>query len=176
MNGGVVRYRRAGGAGLLALLTLSVMGLPPPCAQAEDQTTEPAASQPPAAHHFRKKNPVDPALGLSRMLGLDERQQAELRKVLQSQREEVRRLWTEQSVPEIYRASEMRAISERTEVRIRALLNEEQRKLYIQKQQPEGPGATQKASLEDWLDATRPKSGSGEGKAAPGNSAPEAPQ
>ncbi len=110
------------------------------------------------------------------MLGLDEKQQAELRKLLQSQHEEVRKLWTEQSVPEAYRASALLAINERTEERIRALLTEEQRKQYIQRQQPEGPGATPKASLEDWLDATRPKSGTGERRGALGESAPEAPQ
>ena len=158
------------------LLGLLVAGLQPFRAHAQAEPTAAIAPQQPTALHLRRQSPEDRAQRLAKLLDLDKRQQTELRAVLQSQAEQVRKLWSEQSVPEAYRANEMRAIFARTEERIRALLSVEQRKLYIQKQQPENPVAPQEASFDDWLKASDPGTSSGERKPAQPGIAPEHPQ
>lgn len=95
---------------------------------------------------------------LSKALDLDARQQNKLRNVLESQREQIRRVWRDRSVPAAQRVSATRAINDQTGDRIRALLNEEQRKKY----NPARPlhevaaGSTQR-SVEDWMNAAKPK-------------------
>jgi len=94
---------------------------------------------------------------LSKALDLDARQQSELRKVLEKQREQVRRVWADNSVPSAYRIAETRVIGDRAADEIRSLLNEEQRKKY----KPPKPGhdatRTAKPNVEDWMNRAGPK-------------------
>jgi len=95
---------------------------------------------------------------LSKFLDLDVTQQSELRKVLENQREQVRKVWSDSSVPAAYHVGATRAISDKTADQIRALLNEEQRKKYNPPRQPrEAAADSTKRSVEDWMNATRPK-------------------
>lgn len=95
---------------------------------------------------------------LSQALDLDEVQQYKLRKVLESQREQVMKVWSDSSLPAAYRISATQAISDGTSDQIRALLNEEQRKKYNPpRRSHEAATGTNKRSVEDWMDATRPK-------------------
>ena len=93
---------------------------------------------------------------LSRGLGLDPKQQAELRKVLEGQRDQVQRVWNDPSLSGPYRVIATQAISERTADQIRALLNEEQRKKYNPPKQPHDPAAS-KPDVEAWMNAITPK-------------------
>jgi len=113
--------------------------------------------------HQVQKQPVrgsldDRVRALSRALDLDETQQSTLKKVLEGQREQVMKVWSDSSVPAAYRISATQAISDRTADHIRALLNEEQKKKYNPpKQSHQEATGTNKLSVEQWMDATRAK-------------------
>ena len=100
----------------------------------------------------------DRVRALSQALNLDESQQSALRKVLEGQREQVIKVWSDSSVPAAYRISATQAISDRTADQIRALLNEEQKKKYNPpRQSHQEATGTNKRSVEEWMDATRAK-------------------
>ncbi len=67
---------------------------------------------------------------LAAQLGLDPKQQAGVRRILVSQREQVLRVWRDTSVPPDDRVSVTRAIIESSAGQIRALLTEEQKAKY----------------------------------------------
>jgi hypothetical protein len=94
---------------------------------------------------------------LTKALDLDATQQSGLRKVLESQREQVARVWNDESVPAAYRVVATQAISDKTADQIRALLNDEQKKKYNPpKPHNAAPGSTG-PSVEDWMNKTKPK-------------------
>jgi hypothetical protein len=138
---------------MLALPVACLLGRP---ARAEGGSTAADAStgQKPRQH----ANLDDRVKALTRALDLDPTQQSEVRKLLQDQREEVRRVWGDATVPAPYRVSATQAISDRTADRIRALLSDEQKKKYKPPKPPHGstPGSTG-PSVEDWMNATKPK-------------------
>ena len=93
---------------------------------------------------------------LTKELGLDATQQARVKKVLEGQREQVARVWSDTSLPAARRVSATQAIADRTADRIRALLNDEQRKKYIQPRRRDAPVGTAGGDAEAWM-----KSGKG---------------
>jgi len=94
----------------------------------------------------------------TRELNLDAAQQSQLRQVLESQRDQVSRLWNDTTVPAANRVIETRAIMDKSADRIRAFLNEEQRKKYNPPRQPHPtrPEAGERG-VEDWMEASRQK-------------------
>ena len=104
------------------------------------------------SHHVSKPSLDDRVQILTKGLELDAKQQAELRRLLERQREDVIKVWNDASLPAPYRVSATQAISDRTADQIRALLNEEQRKRYNPPRQPhlaaEGLG---RRSVEEWM-------------------------
>jgi hypothetical protein len=94
---------------------------------------------------------------LSKGLGLDARQQSELRRVLLDQREEVKRVWADEAAPAAVRVKATEVITERTADRIRALLNEEQRRRYNPPKPPHRavPGSA-RPSVEAWMSPAKP--------------------
>jgi hypothetical protein len=85
---------------------------------------------------------------LTKALDLDPRQQEGLRKILQSQREQVMKAWSDASVAPAYRVAATQAIEDGTADRIRALLNDEQRKKYNPPRQAhQAPGS----GVEEWM-------------------------
>jgi hypothetical protein len=88
-------------------------------------------------------------------LGLTDAQQAELAKILASRRELVRRLWTEQTIAPEYRVSAMQVINDKTEERIRALLNDEQKKKYLASRPTQSNGSSQQSALDHWLNGSK---------------------
>lgn len=96
-------------------------------------------------------------MALAQTLDLDAMQQSALRQVLEGQREQVMKVWSDSSVPATYRISATQAISSKTADQIRALLNEEQRKKYNAPRQIHEMAGTSKRSVEDWMEATKPK-------------------
>jgi hypothetical protein len=67
---------------------------------------------------------------LTRVLDLNETQQARLAELLESERREIRRVWTENPRPQADRTGPTLAIIDRTRNEIRAMLNDEQKKKY----------------------------------------------
>jgi hypothetical protein len=153
------RQARAGGrrwigrALLLAALAGSAAGPARAPAAGEDR---PAASFP-----VRRQSPVryrahgvqDRVKVLTRALDLDASQQAQLRRILESQRQRVLAAWSDPSVAPARRVAATQAISAETTTRIRALLNDEQKRKFgpeRQAREPEAPGP----SVEAWMSKT----------------------
>jgi hypothetical protein len=96
---------------------------------------------------------------ITRALDLDNQQQARLRKALMEQREQIRKIWNDESLPAPYRISATEAVTERTADQIRSFLNDEQRKKYNQpKQSHEATGSIQ-PNVEDWMNPARSSQG-----------------
>jgi Spy/CpxP family protein refolding chaperone len=95
---------------------------------------------------------------LSKGLDLDPMQESQLRSVLESQRVQLDKLWSDTTIPAEYRIIATRKISDQTADRIRALLSEEQRKKYGPHVEPHStaPGAGEK-TVEEWMNATKAK-------------------
>jgi len=108
--------------------------------------------------HYNSSGLEERIRTLSRGLDLDPTQQSSLRKFLEIQSEQVRKVWSDSSVPAAYRVSVTQAISDRTADEIRALLNEEQRKRFNPPKPPRDDMAgSVKLNVDDWMDAVRPK-------------------
>lgn len=124
--------------------------------EGEDSVSSPPSRHAPRHHHGA--NLEDRVNMLTQALGLDVKQQSELRKVLEGQREQIRRVWDDASAPAAYRVIATQSISDKTADQIRALLNEEQRKKYKPPRPAHGVAAdSAQLSLEDWMKAAKPK-------------------
>ena len=94
---------------------------------------------------------------LTKELNLDPKQQAQIRKILESQRDAVRKIWSDPAVLPPERTAATQAQAEHAGDAIRAVLNEEQQKLYNRSRadNPLPPG--DKRSVEQWMDAAKGK-------------------
>lgn len=92
---------------------------------------------------------------LAKMLALDEAQQARLRAVLQSERQQINSIWRDNPHPGADRVGPMLAILDRTREEIRAMLNEEQRKNYPAAV-PRDSTAPANVDVDYWMRLTRP--------------------
>jgi hypothetical protein len=131
MHGG-----RMGGLAGLLVLALGGPGLMPSAA---------------AAGRGRRSALEDRVSTLTKALALDAKQQVAVRDVLQRQRERVRRIWSDETVPSAHRIAMTKAVSRRTADEIRALLNEEQRKKYDPPPEGDAGAVTGSAHVEDWM-------------------------
>jgi len=86
---------------------------------------------------------------LSKALQLDARQRTELAAILESQRQAVMKIWSDPAMLSAERTPATRALQLRTADQIRAILSEEQRKLY-NPPQPQGT-APPSPNVEDWM-------------------------
>ena len=90
-------------------------------------------------------------------LDLTEAQQAAVKKILEQRQQEALRIRQDSSVSGSVRVERFRALQDNTVERIRAVLNEEQRKKYdplaVRRRQP----PPDQRSVEDWLKLTTPK-------------------
>jgi hypothetical protein len=110
-----------------------------------------------AQRHVSRQTLDDRVKMLSQALDLDAKQQAGLRKVLESQREQVRRVWADANVPAGYRIAETQAIGDRTADQIRSILNDEQKKKFNPPRPLHEAEDPAKRSVEDWMRAAEPK-------------------
>lgn len=94
---------------------------------------------------------------LTKALTLDASQQAQLRAVLMKQEEQVQQAWNDTSVPASYRVLATRIISDQTADRIRAFLNDQQKKKYNPPRLAPPPHAPGTESVENWLSARSSK-------------------
>jgi hypothetical protein len=90
-------------------------------------------------------------------LDLNEAQQAAVKKILEQRQQETLRLRQDPSISGSARIERLRALQDTTVERIRAVLNDEQKKKYdplaVRRIQP----APNQRSVEDWLKVTTPK-------------------
>jgi hypothetical protein len=93
---------------------------------------------------------------LAKALDLDAGQRAELREILEDQRQAVTKIWSDPALLSAERVPATRAVEERTAERIRAILNDEQKKRY----NPPKPQGTQAppANVEAWMERQAPHS------------------
>ena len=99
----------------------------------------------------------DRVKALAESLDLSEEQQAAVKKILQQRQEEALRLRLDSSISGSTRIDRFRTLQETTVERIRAVLNEEQRKKYNPLAPRKLPPPEQQRSVEDWLKLTTPK-------------------
>jgi hypothetical protein len=110
-----------------------------------------AASQPPGRRRHAG-SPLERRVALlAKELDLNPAQQTRVKALLESQRQEVARVWSDGSIPSAIRISRTQAIGDRTADQIRALLDEAQRKKYIQPRVRETPTGTAGADVESWI-------------------------
>jgi len=95
---------------------------------------------------------------LAAELSLDGQQQAQVRRILEDQREQVMKVWNDTSLAAANRVSATRIISDRTADRIRAILTEEQKAKYNKARKPRAAGENSASpSIEEWMKATAEK-------------------
>ena len=92
---------------------------------------------------------------LTRELDLDQSQQQKVREILESQRAEVHRIWVDPAVLPAERAAVTQAETERTGEAIRSLLTDAQKLRYNRSRKGEPAAATDRRSVEEWMDAAR---------------------
>jgi hypothetical protein len=91
---------------------------------------------------------------LAKSLDLDETQQARLKELLEDERRDIWKVWTENPQPEADRTGPTMAILDGTRDRIRAMLNEQQKKKYPAAVPRDTTGPAH-ADPEYWLRLTR---------------------
>ena len=93
---------------------------------------------------------------LAKNLDLNETQQAAVKKILEQRQQETLRLRLDSSIAGSVRIERFRALQDDTVERIRAVLNEEQRKKYDPLAPRRIQPAPEQRSVEDWIKATTP--------------------
>lgn len=93
---------------------------------------------------------------LAKKLDLNETQQAAVKKILEQRQQETLRLRLDSSIAGSVRIERFRALQDDTVERIRAVLNEEQRKKYDPLAPRRIQPAPEQRSVEDWIKATTP--------------------
>jgi len=139
----------------LIALACALAGTGP--ARAEDVGVVSPSAPPPATHAQRASRSRDPAAVLAQRLDLDAKQRAQVRRLLAVRQAEIRRVWTNPAIAGSDRVGAVKAINDKTMAQIRALLTEEQKTKYFQPRPAGSPAREPQPSMEDWLDATRPR-------------------
>src|SRR5882762_2352672 len=106
---------------------------------------------------YKRLNIIDDQVRrLAKTLDLSEAQLSAVKKTLELRQQQALRIRRDPSISGSARISQFRALQDNTVERIRAVLNEEQRKKYdplaVRRIQP----APERRSVEDWLKATTP--------------------
>lgn len=130
-------------------LPLAVVLAVPIVAVAEPPPVQ--VTRPQAAHRHGRQGPEARFQALVRGLNLDAAQQEKVRQALQAQHEAIRRLSSAPADPGTSRAVAIHAITNRTMERIRAVLNDDQRKLYSQPMPRDYSPGRGKPGVEEWL-------------------------
>ena len=94
---------------------------------------------------------------LARSLELNEAQQAAVKKILEQRQQETLSIRLDSSISGSTRIERFRALQDNTVERIRAVLNEEQKKKYDPLAVRRVAPAPDQKSVEDWLKVTNPK-------------------
>jgi hypothetical protein len=116
----------------------------------------PVAPPRPAANARTARNLDHRVNVLSKALDLDAAQRAELSKIFASQREAVKKIWSDPTLLAAERAPATRAAEDRTADQIRAILTDEQKKKYNPPKPPTAPDK-KPPDVSAWMDATHKK-------------------
>ena len=107
-------------------------------------------------HAMHRARLEDRVKVLAESLHLDDAQQLAVAKILEERQQETLRIRRDTSISGSDRLTQFRALQDHTVLRIRAVLNEEQKKKYdpfaVRRVEP----APQQRSVEDWIKATSP--------------------
>jgi len=139
---------------------LSLALLSPILVSGEPVVTAAAGADSPApqAHHVHGRPSLDERVKqFGKNFDLNEAQQAAVKKILEQRQEETLRIRLDPSLTGSARIERFRALQDATIARIRAVLNEEQRKKYNPLATREIPQAPGQRSVEDWLKLTSPQ-------------------
>jgi hypothetical protein len=121
------------------------------------QVAESARGSQPVIRNHKRPSPDERGKALAKYLELDETQQIALQKILEQRQQEVLQMRFTPLPAGSAQIDRFRAIQDKTANRIRALLNQEQRKKYdllaIRRSAP--PGS--KTSVQDWLKPATPR-------------------
>lgn len=126
----------------------------PPVAEASGAT-----SPAPETHRGHPRTAIhidDRVKVLAKNLDLNEEQQSAVRKILEQRQEETLRIRLDRSIGGEARFQRFRALQDNTVLRIRAILNEEQKEKYDPLAVRRLPSDPQQRSVEDWLKVTTP--------------------
>ena len=106
--------------------------------------------------HSTRMDPLEQRVQLlTHELELSAGQQEAVRKILQGQREAVQHIWQDPAIDPAERAPAVRLVTERTADRIRAVLDDEQKKKY-NRALPDGELSTRtNVDVEGWLRTAR---------------------
>ena len=140
---------------LLWLAMLAVLSGGSHCAWAADVPSN-SGQQPAQLARAGRVSPLEHRITLlSKALALDPQQQRQMRSILEDEREAVQRVLRNPNLPPTERVPAMKAVTQRTEDRIREMLSEEQRRNYFTARPV--PGADQHPDVQHWLDVARTK-------------------
>jgi hypothetical protein len=107
-------------------------------------------------HGTRRPTLNDRVKAMAAALGLTEPQQAALTKILEERQEATLRLRRDTSIPGSIRIERFRYLQDQTVLRIRSILNEEQKKKYDPLAARKIEPSPQERSVDDWLKVTTP--------------------
>lgn len=150
-------------------LLLAALSASPLAAQANESPATPApaatqpapAPQPTPAHpaHSAQRHSVldDRVKAFAKALDLSEPQQAAVKRILEQRQAETLRLRQDGTLSGEERIHRLRALQDQTVLRIRAVLNDEQKKKYDPLAVRDATPAPNQKSVEDWLKETTPK-------------------
>ena len=114
------------------------------------QTTGSGIPQRRAQTTYRARTLDERVKTFAKALNLDEAQQASVKAILERQRREARRIQFDQSASGADRTSRFRDLQQETVLRIRTILNDEQRQKYDPLNHGTHVGPSQ-PTVEDWL-------------------------
>lgn len=115
------------------------------------------SSAPAVAQRGHRPTIDDRVKVLARNLDLNEAQQAAVKKILEQRQQETLRIRQDTSISGGARIERFRALQDRTVERIRAVLNEEQKKKYDPLAVRRVTPAPDQKNVEDWLKVTNPQ-------------------
>ncbi len=138
------------------ILALPVGYLVPSRAFAGDQAPEGVAPQRQTQRQLNRPSLDERVSQFAKNLDLSEAQQAAVKKILEQRQQEILRMRLDPSITGSAAIDRFRALQESTVERIRAVLNEEQKKKYNPLAPRTIPPTPQQPSVEDWLKATTP--------------------
>jgi Spy/CpxP family protein refolding chaperone len=137
----------------LLLLPLGFGGLLSALAQAP----EAASPQPQAKQGASRRSNIDARVStLAKTLDLTEEQQSAVKKILEQRQQQTLQIRRDPSISGSARIEQFHMLQEATVERIRAVLNDEQKKKYDPLAASHNQ-TTPEHSVEDWLKATAPK-------------------
>jgi hypothetical protein len=120
--------------------------------------TGPPAAPVPRTHRAHARPSLDERVRqFGRNLELSEDQQASVKTILEQRQQDTLRIRTDPSLTGETRIAQFRALQVSTVEKIRAVLNDEQRKKYNPLAPRDIPQAPNQRSVEDWLKLTTPK-------------------